>query len=201
MSTFYEVALVGEFFQADFQAILNRFTLNSESAQKMHSYEVIFEPGDAAAQRALNVIPIQLRCRKELLGNHTGWVMFSHLKPETARIQGASEATIRPAVVSHVTGDALRFASALGYRKSLQLYKRGYIFRRGPISIQVFQMDNIDPKTQKPLPAHADSPWQVEVKTAPMRNTQETPLTYMVDAVLEVQRLMKGILDLQKLDA
>ena len=33
-----------------------------------------------------------------------------------------------------------------------------------------------------------------------MRNTQETPLSQMVEAVLEVQRLMKGILDLQKLE-
>lgn len=50
------------------------------------------------------------------------------------------------------------------------------------------------------MPAHADAPWQVEVKTAPMRNTQETPLGHMVEAVLEVQHLMKGILDLQKLE-
>lgn len=51
------------------------------------------------------------------------------------------------------------------------------------------------------MPAHLDAPWQVEVKTSPVRNTQETPLSHMVDAVLEVQRFMKGILDLQKLDA
>ncbi|GJJ07308.1 hypothetical protein Clacol_001509 [Clathrus columnatus] len=101
-------------------------------------------------------------------------IMFSHLKPETAGIQGAAEATIRPTVVSQVIGDALRFASGLGY---------------------------IDPKMQRPMPAHSDAPWQVEVKTAPTRNTQESPLSHMVDAVLEVQRFMKGILDLQKLDA
>lgn len=42
--------------------------------------------------------------------------MFSHLKAETgARIHGASEATIRPIVVCQVTGDAMRFSSALGY--------------------------------------------------------------------------------------
>ncbi|KAF8592609.1 hypothetical protein K439DRAFT_1643675 [Ramaria rubella] len=201
MSTLYEVALVGEFFQPNFQVILNRFTLHCESAQKMHSHEVIFEPMDAASQRAANIVPIQLRCRKEMLESGSGWVMFSHLKPETARVQGASEATIRPAVTSQVTGgDALSFASALGYVKTIQVFKRGYIFRRGPLSIQMFQMDNIDPKTHKPMLAHADAPWQVEVKTAPMRNTQETPLSQMVDAVLEVQRLMKGILDLQKLE-
>lgn len=50
------------------------------------------------------------------------------------------------------------------------------------------------------MPAHADAPWQVEVKTAPMHNTQETPISHMVDVVLEVQRLMKGILDLQRLE-
>lgn len=133
MSTLYEVALVGEFFQPDLQVILNRFTLHSESAQKMHSQEVIFEPMDAAEQRTANVAPIQLRCRKELLEPGAEWyvcrlkkkvknvaqsltrVMFSHLKPETARVQGASDATIRPAVTCQVMGDALSFASALGY--------------------------------------------------------------------------------------
>lgn len=174
MSTLYEVALVGEFFQTDLQVILNRFTLHSEFSQRMHSREVIFEPIDAAAQRAANVGPIKLRCRKELLEPGSGWyvycchilhilsfdrVMFSHLKPETARVQGASEATIRPAVTSQVTGDALSFASALGYvyasllmiflmdqrlsRRTIQVFKRGYIFRRGPLSIQMFQMDNV----------------------------------------------------------
>jgi hypothetical protein len=73
MSTLYEVALVGEFFQPDLQVILNRFTLHSESAQKMHSQEVIFEPIDAAAQRAATTVPIQLRCRKELLESDSGW--------------------------------------------------------------------------------------------------------------------------------
>ena len=73
MSTLYEVALVGEFFQPDLQVILNRFTLHCESAQRMHSHEVIFEPIDAAAQRAANVAPVQLRCRRELFEPGSGW--------------------------------------------------------------------------------------------------------------------------------
>ncbi|KIJ37356.1 hypothetical protein M422DRAFT_231693 [Sphaerobolus stellatus SS14] len=211
MSTFYEVALFGEFFQSDFQAILNRFTLHSESARKMHSQEIIFEPVEAVAQtvdaatpiqRTAKIAPVQLRCMRELLEPDSGWVMFSHLKAEPgARIQGASEATIRPTVVCNVTGDATRFASALGYVKTVEFHKRGYIFRRGPLSIRMFQIDPIDPKTLKPIPAHADAPWQVEVLTTPTRNTQETPLSHMVDAALEVQRLMKGLLDLQKRDS
>ena len=59
----------------------------------------------------------------------------------------------------------------------------------------------IDLKTEKPIPAHADTLWQVEVKTAsPIRNTQETPLSQSVEAVLEVQVLMKGLLDLRRQD-
>jgi len=76
MSTFYEVALFGEFFQPDYQAILNRFTLHSESAQKMHSQEIIFEPIDAAAQRAAKTVPVQLRCRRELLEKDGGWWVY-----------------------------------------------------------------------------------------------------------------------------
>ena len=59
----------------------------------------------------------------------------------------------------------------------------------------------VDPKTQKPIPAHADTLWEVEVKTAtPVRNTPETPLSSIIEAVLEVQLLMKGLLDLRRQD-
>jgi mediator of RNA polymerase II transcription subunit 18 len=59
----------------------------------------------------------------------------------------------------------------------------------------------VHPVTHKPIPAQIDSLWEVEVKTAsPVSNTQETPLSQAVDAVLEVQLLMKGLLDLRRQD-
>ena len=104
----------------------------------------------------------------------------------------------------------------LSSRRS-QIYKRGYAFRRGILIILMFQQEQVpssrldpvlflipfqvDPKTQLPIPAHADTLWEVEVKTAdPIRNSQETPLTHAIDAVLEVQILMKGLLDLRRQD-
>lgn len=63
------------------------------------------------------------------------------------------------------------------------------------------QCGKVDPRTQKPIPAHADTLWEVEVKTAyPVQNTQETPLSQMIEAVLDVQRLMRGLLDLRRKD-
>lgn len=60
----------------------------------------------------------------------------------------------------------------------------------------------MDSKTQEPIPANVDTLWEVEVKTAfPMQNTQETPLRHAIDAVLDVQMLMKGLLDLRRQDA
>ncbi len=60
----------------------------------------------------------------------------------------------------------------------------------------------VDPNTQGPVPATADTPWQVIVKTAnPVRGTQEVPLGRHIEAVLEVQALMKGLLDLSRQDA
>lgn len=59
----------------------------------------------------------------------------------------------------------------------------------------------IDPKTQKPAPAHVDTLWEVEVKTAmPVRGTQEFPLKAHIESVIEVQRFMKGLLDLRRQD-
>jgi hypothetical protein len=40
-----------------------------------------------------------------------------------------------------------------------------------------------DLKTELPIPAHPDTLWEVEVKTAaPVRNTPETPLSAAVEA-------------------
>lgn len=65
----------------------------------------------------------------------------------------------------------------------------------------MFQQEQVDPKTQQPIPAHTDTLWEVEVKNAlPIRNTQESPLSQVVNAVLEVQLFMKGLLDLRRQD-
>ncbi|KAI0701796.1 hypothetical protein BC835DRAFT_1322356 [Cytidiella melzeri] len=195
----YEVALFGEFFAKDLPAILNRITLNSESAKRMQTREIVFEPYDAQQQRETGSDPVLLRAKKELLDPDDKWILFSYLKPEPVRTH--PEATVRPWATCQVVGDALSFASALGYFRRSQIYKRGYVFRRRGLVIQMFQQEQVDPKTQKPLPAHADTLWEVEVKTAtPVRNTQETPLSRSIEAVLEVQLLMKGLLDLRRQD-
>ncbi|KAI0251310.1 hypothetical protein BJV78DRAFT_1275407 [Lactifluus subvellereus] len=195
----YEIALFGEFLKGDLKPVLNRIALYSESAHQIHSREVIFDPPDATQQRDANQEPALLRAKKELLEPDAKWLLYSYWKPESARIH--PEATVRPWATVQVVGDALSFASALGYIKRSQIYKRGYVFRRGRLVIQIFQEEQIDPKTQEPIPAHADTLWQVIVKTAnPVRGTQESPLSRHIEAVLEVQALMKGLLDLCRQD-
>ncbi|KAF7301514.1 Mediator of RNA polymerase II transcription subunit 18 [Mycena indigotica] len=198
--SYYEVALFGEFFAKDLKPIINRITLHSESSRAMHIREVVYEPIDAAQQRDSGSEPALLRARKDLTDPDQGWVLYSYLKPESVRAH--PEATVRPWATCEVIGDALGFASALGYVRRSQIFKRGYLFRRGPLVIQMFQQEQVDPRTQQPIPAHADTLWEVEVKTAsPTRNTQETPLSIAVNAVVEVQLLMKGLLDLRRQDS
>ena len=65
----------------------------------------------------------------------------------------------------------------------------------------LIDVSKVHPQTKKPIPAAADTLWEVEVKTAnPVHNTQETPLSKSIEAVLEVQMLMKGLLDLRRKD-
>ncbi|TCD70836.1 hypothetical protein EIP91_001526 [Steccherinum ochraceum] len=172
-----------------------------ESAHQMHAREIVFEPFDAQYARLNDPTsePVLLRARKETLEPNAKWVLYSYLKPESVRVH--PEATVRPWATCQVVGDALSFASALGYVRRSQIYKRGYVFRRGPLVIQMFQQEIVDERTQKPVSAHQDTLWEVEVKTAnPIRNTQETPLSKSIEAVLEVQLLMKGLLDLRRQD-
>ncbi|KAG6866531.1 hypothetical protein C0991_003075 [Blastosporella zonata] len=198
-SHFYEVALFGEFFSRDLKPILNRITLHSESSRPMHTREIVFEPLDAQHQRDLGTDPVLLRAKKELTDPESGWVLYTYLKPESVRVH--PEATVRPWATCEVVGDALSFAASLGYTRRSQIYKRGYVFRCGSLVILMFQQEQVDPKTQLPIPTHPDTLWEVEVKTAsPIRNTQETPLSHSVNAVLEVQLFMKGLLDLRRQD-
>ena len=70
------------------------------------------------------------------------------------------------------------------------------------VALTAFTDFQVDPKTSKPIPAHSDTLWEVEVKTAsPVRNTPETPLSVSVEAVMEIQILMKGLLDLRRQDS
>ena len=53
-----------------------------------------------------------------------------------------------------------------------------------------------DAKTEKPIPALPDTLWEVEVKTAsPVR---DAPVKQTIDLLLEVQTIMKGLLDLRR---
>ncbi|KAH7887961.1 hypothetical protein F5I97DRAFT_1804532 [Phlebopus sp. FC_14] len=204
----YEVALFGEFFAHDLKAILNRLTLHTESAGPMHTCEIVFEQAGAPAQsQSQGDEPVLLRAKKELQdGKESGWILYSYLKPESVRLH--PEATVRPWATCEVIGDALSFASALGYVRRSQIYKRGYTFRRGPLVIQMFQQEQVDPRTSLPIPAHTDTLWEVEVKTATQVNTsagatgqaQLNTVRSAIDAVLEVQLVMKGLLDLRRQD-
>jgi len=134
-SHFYEVALFGEFFAQDLKPIVNRITLHSESSQQMQYRELVFEPIDAPQQRELENEPVLLRARKEVTSPDSKWyipcsrrcyrfqgslnsvdahrVLYSYLKPESARVH--PEATVRPWSTLEIDGDAMAFASALGY--------------------------------------------------------------------------------------
>ena len=65
----------------------------------------------------------------------------------------------------------------------------------------MFQQEQVDPRTQNPIPASSQTLWEVEVKTAsPVSSSRDSPLSQYVDQVLEVQVLMKGLLDLRRQD-
>jgi hypothetical protein len=75
------------------------------------------------------------------------------------------------------------------------------------ITLDVFK---IDPISKEVIPAPEDSPWHVEVRTAPVRNpppaaidassraglSDRSTIEEQVDAVLEFKGAMKGLLDL-----
>ena len=238
-STFYEVSLSGSFFSKDLKPIMNRITLNSDSAQPLHTREVLFDPIRPTSSTTSSVFGMNtgggeqqqvLRVKKDLL-DLTGntWEMYSFLAPESVRVH--PEAMVRPWATCTVTGDALSFAAALGY-VYVPCLRVVYVSDQSQSACTIFQARlrlstrrvvhfnvstrtsmfvsfpqcyltnrQIDAVTSLPLPPPPETLWEVEVKTSsPVRNTQEKPLSSVIDDVLEVQLLMKGLLDLGRGD-
>jgi mediator of RNA polymerase II transcription subunit 18 len=262
-SHLYEVALSGGFWPPDLGAVLHRAALHAEACAPFRARELVFEPLDAAAQRATGTEPELLRARREVLEPGADWcapfrrILLCNVYAEPAPGCSTRSSSLSPSACtrrrpcgrgrpsappatrsrSHPRLDMCAFialrphpcpcadgpcpAEARRRAHASQIYKAGYAFRRGPLVILVSQQEQVragrshssrslltrcsasqvDPRTEAPVPASASAPWEVEVKTAqPVRNTQETPLPVAIAAVLEVQRLLRGLLDLRRLD-
>jgi mediator of RNA polymerase II transcription subunit 18 len=77
-SHLYEVALSGGFWPPDLGAVLHRAALHAEACAPFRARELVFEPLDAAAQRAAGTEPELLRARREVLEPGADWcALFS----------------------------------------------------------------------------------------------------------------------------
>ncbi|KAH7105579.1 hypothetical protein BKA62DRAFT_690214 [Auriculariales sp. MPI-PUGE-AT-0066] len=190
----YEVLLFGEFVNEDgrLDAILNRLSLVCEGGassiefSERHFMPLVQTDGDAAGTLAVRRVK-----------GSSGWILHSHMKPESARVHSA--ATVRAATFCTVEGQGLEFVSALGFVQRLELYKRGYLFRRGSLTITLLQQDKVyelKGGIRKFAAPHASAPWEVECRAF----TKDIPLQPAIDAVLDLQLILKGWLDLRRQD-
>ncbi|PVG02120.1 hypothetical protein CPB86DRAFT_780540 [Serendipita vermifera] len=201
----YEIVLAGTFPSDDEQLlkdVQNRLSLHTDSSVVLHreDYEFRLESnvhttqfGIAQAISTTDGVP--LRAKRDLTispGSPAEWTVHTYLKP----IRQFTKAVIRPcAAIPLVTGNALTFASALGYELDKMTTRKGYLFTRGTINICLFQYV---------APSKApSSPWHVEVVHSVLLNTpknNQTPITNIletnVENMLTISALMKGLVDL-----
>ncbi|KAG6327910.1 hypothetical protein ID866_11180 [Astraeus odoratus] len=150
---------------------------------KVYAYEVAlfgeFFPRDLKA--ILNRITLYTESAAPM---HTREIVFEHLGNHLLQAQGDEPVLLR---ARKEVGD--------GKESGWTLYS-------------YLKPESVDPKTSLPIPAHTDTLWEVEVKTATPVNTtapqggqiQVNTVRSAIDAVLEVQLIMKGLLDLRRKD-
>ncbi|KAH7343924.1 hypothetical protein B0J17DRAFT_644540 [Rhizoctonia solani] len=197
----YEVSLWGEI-TGDKEAIdpiIHRFTLNTETTQKLGIRDIIFEPNEEPAIGE----PLYLRCRKDNTKPTNSWALFTYGRPQPERI--SPDAIVRPVAMMNVSaGNTIAFASALGYRVKTDTVKEGYLFTKGNMTIQMFRQSKSSPKEFEvidldPEPESEQS-WNVDIRQYPVISVKDTTVTEAVDNVLSLKLLMKGLLDLERKD-
>ncbi|QRW15918.1 hypothetical protein RhiXN_03919 [Rhizoctonia solani] len=198
----YEVSLWGEI-TGDEEAInpiINRFTLSTETTQKLDIRDIIFEPneepaiGDRYIYGAGGIIPNP---------PIHGMMLFTYGRPQPERI--SPDAIVRPVATMNVNaGNVMAFASALGYRIKTDFIKEGYLFTKGNMTIQMFRQPKPASKESEvidldPEPENEQS-WNVEIRQYPVVSVKDTSITEAIDNVLSLKLLMKGLLDLERKD-
>ncbi|CAE6454381.1 hypothetical protein RSOLAG22IIIB_00657 [Rhizoctonia solani] len=197
----YEVSLWGEI-TGDKEAIdpiIHRFTLNTETTQKLGIRDIIFEPNEEPAIGE----PLYLRCRKDNTKTGNSWSLFTYGRPQPERI--SPDAIVRPVAMMNINaGNIVAFASALGYRIKSDTVKEGYLFTKANLAIQMFRQPKPKPKDSEiidldPEPENEQS-WDVDIRQYPVISVKDTSITEAVDNVLTFKLLMKGLLDLERKD-
>ncbi|KAF8760172.1 Med18 protein [Rhizoctonia solani] len=183
----YEVSLWGEI-TGDEEAInpvINRFTLSTETTQKLDIRDIIFEPNEEPAIGE----PLYLRCRRDNTKSTNPWMLFTYGRPQPERI--SPDAIVRPVATMNVNaGNVMAFASALGYRIKTDFIKEGYLFTKGNMTIQMFRQPKPASKESEvidldPEPENEQS-WNVEIRQYPVVSVKDTSITEAIDNVLSL---------------
>ncbi|CAE6424498.1 unnamed protein product [Rhizoctonia solani] len=197
----YEVSLWGEI-TGDEEAInpiINRFTISTETTQKLDIRDIIFEPNEEPAIGE----PLYLRCRRDNTKNTNPWTLFTYGRPQPERI--SPDAIVRPvAMMSIIAGNVVAFASALGYRVKIDTVKEGYLFTKANMTIHMFRQPKPKPNESEvidldPDPENQQS-WNVDIRQYPIVSVKDTSITEAIDNVLSLKLLMKGLIDLERRD-
>ncbi|KAG8820682.1 hypothetical protein FRB91_009737 [Serendipita sp. 411] len=208
----YEIVLTGTLPSADEQLlkdVQNRLSLHTDSSMPLHRIDYEFELETIPQVAGLSTIRASgpneraiLRAKRDLTateGNSPGseWTLHTYIRP----IRKYTRAIVRPCTsIPLLSGDAITFASAMGYRLVSMTTRKGYLFTKGVTSISLYQTVASSGRSYVPN----QDIWQIEVMhnitIALPSKTKHVPddfyLQHGVDVVLSVALLMKGLVDL-----
>ncbi|KAG9022293.1 hypothetical protein FS842_006203 [Serendipita sp. 407] len=194
----YEIVLTGTLPSADEQLlkdVQNRLSLHTDSSMPLHRIDYEFELETIPQVTGLSTIRASgpneraiLRAKRDLTateGNSPGseWTLHTYIRP----IRKYTRAIVRPCTsIPLLSGDAITFASAMGYRRVLGFYsnptsastltyyfshiyiyirlvsmttRKGYLFTKGVTSISLYQTVASSGRSYVPN----QDIWQIEV--------------------------------------
>ncbi|MBW0503604.1 hypothetical protein O181_043319 [Austropuccinia psidii MF-1] len=147
------------------QSVFDRLSNHTHSVCHFNLREMVFDRGSLEGPsedsnilrlRHINQIPKGILDKTNFDGlTRNGWNLTLLGRPEPERL--SPDFSIRPYHVCPILdGDPIEFCNALGYRKKFEFFRKGLVFVRGAVVIEVFQIYEGNDETSKPI-AWSDS--------------------------------------------
>ncbi|TIA87540.1 hypothetical protein E3P99_03103 [Wallemia hederae] len=196
MSITYECILLGTFEETVLDKVRNKLRVTCEAYDELDMRDVVL-----TVRAGPNTTNGRMVLSKEGESSDTNWkaVRVFRAEPSTRyNPQVLIRSTIQLPLDTPSAETALTFVTSLGYNRSHEYSKRGWVYTCNKVKVSVYQLYNADGQL-----VHDQNVWMTEVRSQPVIPDQSAvvdPLKVAINSCLKLKSTLQPFVHLKRVE-